>query len=1468
MSRSRYAERFTGGKELLKQIQDDQIGRLRSLQRINHRRNQIEDWADLAKSEAGVKERYRGRYLFELIQNANDAIVDQAEVTIQNQFANHHLVRLELTEKSLLVANFGQPFGEQNVRALCRLHRTTKSVSKQIGHKGIGFKSVLEISTRPEVYSIGETISYAFGFDGDQFRADVAEVMGGDWDPDVALPILRTPYFRNINQLPKHDRERIEALFDDGYVTVVRLPWEDGEQAKAVEHRLREDIQPTLLLFMPAISQIDVVLPDGKEFSYWRQERLLDGEDAKQVILYRAEDSQQIEDSRWLVLGPIERDLKDTSLVKDLGEAWQEVHALTFSLAFPLERLTGGLALGQNSQTFYVYFPTQEYSGLRFAVQADFHVRDDRKHLDPIPLNCWLVEEIAIYLANEGISLMKGYLPNSPQLVELLAPVSYPESSFSQLFSQKYLDCMRLAPFVPVDGGQYKAPVDCRFPPAEANQHSFRQLFPAARLRGHDRWAYPIPEVIEAELARTPKFLLDSRLGAREVDAIEVIESLRHTGMPPLDNAKHLIMFLADWWHAIPQHRKPEFEKGLRELPIFPTRNGWQRPTQDNESGIVFQANLRPDVEDMTAPAGFDFSVIVRSVYPTENATYSNQYQLFRALGAREYQNRVLIQSAILPVLTNPDQLRSLASDHPSSILEGLQLLKSYYADDGATGGFADHLPRVLVPASDGKEGGWQGWKPAGECYLGRTWPDGFALEQVFLDLDDTFFVREIPGLELETEDERVSWANFLQWLGVAGQPRVIAAGCHIRATSEAPFGDHRSWQDYLEEHRRDFICTNSAADHGERRYLVDVHMLHHFGDIVLSGDETRLRHIFDLLARNWTRHYQKYAKTTVRCTYERCPRDDVEDYFLFALRHLPWLESALGSRRQLLAPCHIWVLGETEPQDVRSLVPTLATTLQQTYSRELVDALGFMSSGVAQVEDYVHLLGFLARQYPRDAWPAGFAERSRRTPLTTTFNWALERIQTGLVARGDQPTACPAGLRLLAVGKDGLEYLERESPRLAYADDPFMEQRWQQHCAYLLCNDDWRRLRDWLGVPNLSSVVEAEWEIGTELDVETARLRARFSAMLPYFLALAYKRQPSAYERILPRLRRLNLHVVDSLTAHESIRRLPQSPTISTPAQAFLRLSEETRVRAGDLFCTPEVLNNPDILGDYVAGYIEITGLSDAFVLLMERDEEARERFVLGKGATREMLDRARADLGEPESTTEGSSEYISELVDGKLSLDNGSTWSRPSGAGQATGNELPPGGIIHQPPKSYPPLNLENASSPVPAAEHPATTPSVKNSGSGGGGTILVVAGQETKEALGRRGEQWAFECEKRRLSDLGLDPDIPENHGLLEWASARNPTSSYDIRSVDENLNEIYIEVKASSDRGRVIHLSLSELELALQKGEQYWLYWVGNVGAEQPDPPECYKNFALWLREKRVTVDVDSLRITLRVPASHV
>ena len=90
-----------------------------------------------------------GRFLFELIQNGYDT---QPPGTESGRIAIV-LACDEGTHGTLYVANAGHGFTASNARQIRSLGLNDKPIGEGIGNKGVGFKSVLQICTTPEVYS-------------------------------------------------------------------------------------------------------------------------------------------------------------------------------------------------------------------------------------------------------------------------------------------------------------------------------------------------------------------------------------------------------------------------------------------------------------------------------------------------------------------------------------------------------------------------------------------------------------------------------------------------------------------------------------------------------------------------------------------------------------------------------------------------------------------------------------------------------------------------------------------------------------------------------------------------------------------------------------------------------------------------------------------------------------------------------------------------------------------------------------------------------------------------------------------------------------------------------------------------------------------------------------------------------------------------------------------------------------------
>ena len=94
------------------------------------------------------------RFVYELIQNADDQPRDGKNVTVNMQLLNKHL----------LFMHNGRPFDKDDIYSIYDLGNSTKRNSKEkIGYKGIGFKSVFTGSDTVVVNSG----NYSFAFDKD-----------------------------------------------------------------------------------------------------------------------------------------------------------------------------------------------------------------------------------------------------------------------------------------------------------------------------------------------------------------------------------------------------------------------------------------------------------------------------------------------------------------------------------------------------------------------------------------------------------------------------------------------------------------------------------------------------------------------------------------------------------------------------------------------------------------------------------------------------------------------------------------------------------------------------------------------------------------------------------------------------------------------------------------------------------------------------------------------------------------------------------------------------------------------------------------------------------------------------------------------------------------------------------------------------------------------------------------------------
>ena len=107
------------------------------------------DYEEVANLAEHIGADYHGRFLVELIQNAEDQTT-KAEIS-------DGLAIIVRTDHFVGVLNQGLPFDDSGVRSITSAGISPKKAEESIGNKGIGFKAVFQVSGTPEIFSAAES---------------------------------------------------------------------------------------------------------------------------------------------------------------------------------------------------------------------------------------------------------------------------------------------------------------------------------------------------------------------------------------------------------------------------------------------------------------------------------------------------------------------------------------------------------------------------------------------------------------------------------------------------------------------------------------------------------------------------------------------------------------------------------------------------------------------------------------------------------------------------------------------------------------------------------------------------------------------------------------------------------------------------------------------------------------------------------------------------------------------------------------------------------------------------------------------------------------------------------------------------------------------------------------------------------------------------------------------------------------
>lgn len=295
---------------------------------------------DLAAMEMYMSESYDGRTFIELLQNADDA--------------NSKRLVVENINNTIIVANDGRVFNEDDINSICRSGSSQKKRGTSIGYRGIGFKSTTAISSEIIIHS--DDIFFTFS------KKIFAENLGTTVNK---VPTIRVPFLYDPVNLSEEVLKLINLYKEQGYTTF--FIFKDSNIKKFTSEV--KEINNGWILFLNNVENISLRLED---FSY------------------------QCDISRKKLN-------KKSKLVnfKKTKEKWLIIESdNNISLAFKYDNNIGIIPCKPDEAVFHCYLPTIDSTGFAFKVNGDFSTDPSRKHIIKDNLTQEIIQKISILFSD------------------------------------------------------------------------------------------------------------------------------------------------------------------------------------------------------------------------------------------------------------------------------------------------------------------------------------------------------------------------------------------------------------------------------------------------------------------------------------------------------------------------------------------------------------------------------------------------------------------------------------------------------------------------------------------------------------------------------------------------------------------------------------------------------------------------------------------------------------------------------------------------------------------------------------------------------------------------------------------------------------------------------------------------------------------------------------------------------------
>lgn len=448
---------------------------------------------------------YSRRQLYELIQNAADALTETGT------FGRVHVV---LTEQALYCANEGAPIDCDGARAILMAHLSRKG-GDQIGHFGLGFKSVLNVTRTPEFFSR----SGSFGFSADSSRQRIGTLA----DEASRVPVLRLAFGLDADAAAEGDP--ILAGLMGWATTVVRLPRNAGDSrwlsdelklfpaefllfSRQIHELIIEDrVAGTTRNMIVRSKRGSLLLDEGKTRKVWRVFR-------SDVHTHDLPDDVRADDSRA-----------------------RDRETLPVLWAVPLKE-------SRERNLFWAFFPTETETTLSGILNAPWKTNADRLNLLEGPYNLALLDALVTMVVQNLTTLVAP--EDRGRMLDLLPVRSRDAKNWADRYIADQLDArLRMAPCMPTTKGTFAIPTTVRLRPDEIVQEALQNwLVENPRAERDGEWC-------DQSVEQRDRRARADRLGVQKAAWGDWLRAIAMAGS--VNAAKSALQLVKTSWPVLPQ---------------------------------------------------------------------------------------------------------------------------------------------------------------------------------------------------------------------------------------------------------------------------------------------------------------------------------------------------------------------------------------------------------------------------------------------------------------------------------------------------------------------------------------------------------------------------------------------------------------------------------------------------------------------------------------------------------------------------------------------------------------------------------------------------------------------------------------------------------------------------------------------------------------------------------------------------